>query len=368
MTQMHTLHIAQWGLRQGNTPLEDIINNRMQPEHQPPGGLYTPPGLTSSPSFNAYDHNAGERHPVLVNGNIGITPTRRTDRLPWSITQSLNDVFAWQASEPGVLWQQAPIWLLIPHTDEQALLWAIQAHVSAYFNQKNQPYPDNLLIVEAQQHDALQHLLNDMEEFPEQRQTVIIADSLLDSDYVSQHDDIATEAGGRGRILSEVTAWVALTAQAQTSYHAELALEPLPEVSPDQLIAHCQQWLQNHDQVDEPILLHHDVPPLPKPTLREFNYSKCCLPAATMPAKAPNPKNQKEVHAFEQSVEEAQPILQQINKAALHYYLGDCGIAKTLASLVLTLTLLNESKTTSSAVLYQESTTDAYHFLIHKEV
>jgi hypothetical protein len=55
----------------------------------------------------------------------------------------------------------------------------------------------------------------------------------------------------------------------------------------------------------------------------------------------------------------------QIIKQALHFYIGDCGLAKILASLVVTLEQLNtDFPDTKKALIYQETNKDAYSYLV----
>ena len=367
MTQRQTLHIAHWGMRQSYIPLAEIISTRLQADAPFPGGLYKPVNIHSREDFKGYDLQSRARSPILVSGDIGVRPTDRTVRLSWDIPQMLAEVFQWLDSDVGEPWREGPIWVLIPAADDGdlSLLMAIQQAVVEFFEAQDRPYPENLLLDIAS--DNVAQRLMPVPEIADRHQIILMADSLLDTSYAALQTDLATRANSDGRILSEAVVWIAISPEPSTQFHAEFAQTPKAKDAYLPLSEHCQEWLPAHYQVGDNILLQHDLPLFNDNLFSLYNYRNYCLPPSDMPRKAPNSKRKSAIEAFEAAIDAAKPIDHQLQINALHGTLGDCGMARTLMILVITLEQMAQAQAVNAALVYQESATHAYHYLIHKD-
>jgi hypothetical protein len=348
-----SLHIAHWGLRRGLHSLDLIRTNLTRKKYQ----------FSVDPGFTTYDLATKKRQPVLYLGDLNDFPANKQERLVWDILQSISSIRDWVASEEGHRWNGCDIVLLIPNTKESGLKWQLMSKLAAYFERRNESFPDNLFIDEVSESEALAMLQSLDSQAP---QIVIVADCMLDNSYVAKAEGIANESSGSGRILSESVAWLALLPDNDGAVAtATLISDELEEFISIKFIELNQQWLREQYQVGESLLFCDDLITTSEHLNRKHTLYTYCFPASTAPRDKPESDKKADIQAFNEALENEELLNHQIIKQALHFYIGDCGLAKILASLVVTLEQLNtDFPDTKKALIYQETNKDAYSYLV----
>jgi len=376
----NTLSIAHWGMARGNQGLLSLLASVQNKKFE----------LSTHANFRSFDKTTMQRQPIFFLGNLEYSAINRSSRLLWDIEQTLIAIFQWQATEQGHPWQGADITILIPETEQQKLFWALLNKLTQYFKKQQIPYPENLFLVEVNDSTSWQHLLAHSSE---SEQIIMAADSLLDHEVAGQYRDLATENTASGRVISEAVAWLALVPFARqgatakgpapsterAKYSVTLAIDDLGESTSDALLQTTQPWLAEHYRAGDSLLLNNDVPPFLEPLNRLTYLSKYCFRPSTAPVEHPlsaekrnsgkflSLADKKASDEFEHALDNAEMVEHNLQNNSLHPYLGDCGIAKTLASLVLTLEYLcGTEPDVEHALIYQETDKEACLYLINK--